>query len=107
VVEAVRGTTRPACRTAEPQSRCVVRQHDADGTHPDGPRASCGVGNRDRRGGASDAGPAVVRRHPVSATAERLGVARQVDADAQRLPAVSAFGGGQPVSTENEIVRAL
>ena len=74
--------------------RCVVREHDASGTHPDrgGPVRDVADHHRGRR--ARDSGHVVMLRHPVTAVPERLCAAGEVEGVANRQRRASAFGDG-------------
>jgi hypothetical protein len=77
--------------------RRVVRQHDAAGADADGARARRDVGQRDGRWRRWRCRHVVVLGHPVALVAQRLGVPREVERVAQRLPGVAAFGDGGEV----------
>ena len=77
--------------------RRVVGQHDAAGADSD--RRGSGADERQGHGRrrAGDAGHVVVLGHPEAMIAEPLGVPRQVQAVAQGLPGVAAFGDGREI----------
>ena len=75
----------------------MVRQHDPAGPDPDRRRARREIAGHDGRRGARDRLHVVVLGDPVALVAEPLGVAREVEAVAQRV------AGGRPARDRGEV----
>ena len=77
--------------------RRMVRQHDAARANPHVLRDRCDLADHDVGRGTRDVRHVVVLGDPVAGEAEVVGVAREVDAVAQRLRAGVAGGDGREV----------
>ncbi|MPN03759.1 hypothetical protein SDC9_150993 [bioreactor metagenome] len=74
--------------------RCVIGQHDAAGTDPDGGCGGCNVTNDHRSGCAGDTRHVVMLGQPVAVIAKVLGVTGEITGVAQRDGRCAALRNG-------------